>query len=517
MTQEEKAKAYDEAIKVAKSKIKNDKDHILYEDDIIKIFPELKESDDERIRKELIRFVKGYFPNETSEQRKAYLAWLEKQGEKFRYWKPSEEQLDALDYAYNSCSDTERGNYYEGVLGTLIEDLNKLSEKQGEQNLANSAKTCKDEQNHVDEVEPKFHEGDWVVYCNDICQIVKREEGCNKLVTVFGIEKELVNERNLSTARLWTIQDAKAGDVLASKDGDNILIFRNLDTSTSFSSYYNIQGKGELGWSNGYFIPATKEQRDQLEKAMDNVGYTFDFEKKEVKKIKPFDNLKGLTDFERTLADICIGWIGKKIGWKEYIKDNADVLLKIAIKKFNSVQDAPFEQKLADNQFTSEQANVLDKHIDKLVGQKPAWSEGDEKEFEQLSDILHANEYESFDIWLKSLKDRVQHKQEWSEEDKGFLDLLLAVFTNEHPNGIFSTGNIPVFKANCVTSNRIIEWLKSIKDRHALEPSVEHYELEEFAKIVRGNLTGISEAVQEQFEAKYLQLTGKKMYGGFKD
>ena len=44
------------------------------------------------------------------------LAWLETQGEKFRYWKPSEEQLDALDYAYNSCSDTERGNYlYNGL------------------------------------------------------------------------------------------------------------------------------------------------------------------------------------------------------------------------------------------------------------------------------------------------------------------------------------------------------------------------------------------------------------------
>jgi len=45
----------------------------------------------------------------------------------------------------------------------------------------------------------------------------------------------------------------------------------------------------------------------------------------------------------------------------------------------------------------------------------------------------------------------------------------------------------------------------------------EHYELEEFAKIVRCNLTGISKAVQILFEAKYLQLTGKKMYVGFKD
>lgn len=35
-----------------------------------------------------------------------------------------------------------------------------------------------------------------------------------------------------------------------------------------------------------------------------------------------------LTEFERTLADICIGWIGEEVGWEQYIKDNADVLLK---------------------------------------------------------------------------------------------------------------------------------------------------------------------------------------------
>ncbi len=49
LSTEEKARAYDEALKRAKSKIKNDKDHVLYEDDVIEIFPELKESEDERM------------------------------------------------------------------------------------------------------------------------------------------------------------------------------------------------------------------------------------------------------------------------------------------------------------------------------------------------------------------------------------------------------------------------------------------------------------------------------------
>lgn len=91
-------------------------------------FPELKEPEDEnkRISKEISRFLK-----QNNGWNHEWLTWLEKQGESKRYsWKPTKEQYEALDYAYNSCSDTERGNYYEGVLETLIEDLHRL-EKQG--------------------------------------------------------------------------------------------------------------------------------------------------------------------------------------------------------------------------------------------------------------------------------------------------------------------------------------------------------------------------------------------------
>lgn len=43
------------------------------------ISKDLQESEDEKIRKELILFVKGNIQDEESEQRKDYLAWLEKQ------------------------------------------------------------------------------------------------------------------------------------------------------------------------------------------------------------------------------------------------------------------------------------------------------------------------------------------------------------------------------------------------------------------------------------------------------
>lgn len=89
---EEKATRYDQAIKVAKSKIKNDKDHVLYEDDVIEMFPELKESEEERIRKEIIIYLYNELNNITqltprTNEFERWIAWLEKQGEKEKFIK----------------------------------------------------------------------------------------------------------------------------------------------------------------------------------------------------------------------------------------------------------------------------------------------------------------------------------------------------------------------------------------------------------------------------------------------
>lgn len=78
LTIEEKARAYDKAIEVAQ-KLYQDcpngkNDRLYHTTDLEKIFPQLCESEDEKIRKELIEFVKsrGGFKQE-------YIAWLEKQ------------------------------------------------------------------------------------------------------------------------------------------------------------------------------------------------------------------------------------------------------------------------------------------------------------------------------------------------------------------------------------------------------------------------------------------------------
>ena len=94
MTQEEKAKAYDEALLIAKSKIKNNKDFVLYEDDVIEIFPQLKESEDEKIRKDLIQWI-DEFPDTIwrGHYKKDILVWLEKQGEQKPTWSEDDEKM----------------------------------------------------------------------------------------------------------------------------------------------------------------------------------------------------------------------------------------------------------------------------------------------------------------------------------------------------------------------------------------------------------------------------------------
>ena len=172
-------------------------------------------------------------------------------------------------------------------------------------------------------------------------------------------------------------------------------------------------------------------------------------EQKPADKIEPFDKYEGLTDFERTLADICIGWIGEETGWKQYIKDNADVLLKIAVEKFNSVQDASFEQKPTDEEMktvlrteyekgradaiaeiqkpvdcidcTNSKGciNCEDGNMKETLVQKPAWSVDDMSKVQRICKYLDEAKKYYADItevrecinWLKSLKDRVQPRR----------------------------------------------------------------------------------------------------------
>lgn len=296
MTTEEKAKAWDEAIERAKSKIRNDKDHVLYEEDILDIFPSLKESDEERIRKEIIEDYRSAkrLCREGEEGSKRILdekiAWLEKHGEHSNF-------LSKI-----KIGDKVTRNE-DGVLVNLSQ-LNRVAKKKGEQKP-------------IEEVKPKFKVGDWVICKNGshrVFQVIERswpnakyldEKGVGGLLNVATLDKQY---------RPWTIKDAKAGDLLA--DDYGIYIFDRFFEYDEKSFYCKgAYQRSQKVYENEHLLcsvevhPATKEQRDLLFQKMKEVGYEWDADKKESKEIeqKPQSTWKPSDRQMKAIEHICDG------------------------------------------------------------------------------------------------------------------------------------------------------------------------------------------------------------------
>ena len=81
MTEKEKAEAYDEALERARA-INNGKDVDVESGTTIceYIFPELKESEDDKIRKEIISTLRNTYWTSNRNRFNELVAWLEKQG-----------------------------------------------------------------------------------------------------------------------------------------------------------------------------------------------------------------------------------------------------------------------------------------------------------------------------------------------------------------------------------------------------------------------------------------------------
>lgn len=221
-------------------------------------FPELKESEDEKIRKELMDFIYvTCFPVKDLKKKERFLDWLEKQGETF-----TKKDVDDA--------------YLKGV----CDEKHEL-EKQDKQPTDND--------------EPKFKVGDWVVYDHRPYQVVELpKEGYINL----GLKRNGKVEFAPSPyCRHWSIQDAKDGDVLASELTGSIFLFRGIkDDKIDFYCDYDT----ELEWPEHRFgindtdqhygsveesqdiHPATKEQRDLLFAKMKEAGYEWDGEKERV-------------------------------------------------------------------------------------------------------------------------------------------------------------------------------------------------------------------------------------------
>ena len=152
-----------------------------------------------------------------------------------------------------------------------------------------SAESCYEliEQKASNEVKPKFHEGDWIVF-NGLSLFIKEVvPGYYRTVSRTGIPNSYDWDID-NIARRWTIDDAKPGDVLAAHEC--LVLFREIDglNIRCYCTYHFMNNPSfyvDTLQNKEAFHPATKEQEDQLKKAMADAGYTFDFDKKEFKKI----------------------------------------------------------------------------------------------------------------------------------------------------------------------------------------------------------------------------------------
>ena len=292
---QEKATRYDEALARANKMIKSMTNigGVAKVDDIQHIFPELKESDDEL----MIQYFKDLAPFDKADElyekygfsHKDAIAWLEKQGVHAKF-------INGIQVG----DKVTRSEY--GVLVNLSK-INRVANKQGEQKIKTPEESLGidsdtynkivdeciyGEQKPIDKVEPNFKVGDWVVYCNDDVDLITGIEENGYCVNNSGYIPFICE----SDIRLWTVQDAKDGDVLAWDDSKCIALLKNIYDEDSFNSYGFVGGcTGTFESRQSYHDiegahPATKEQRDLLFQKMHEAGYEWDAEKKELIKIE---------------------------------------------------------------------------------------------------------------------------------------------------------------------------------------------------------------------------------------
>ena len=380
MKQEDKAKAYDEAI-INGSRLWEC--GVITRENYEYIFPELKESEDERIRKALIRFHKSTIDIDGIKG-DDILAWLEKQCEKKQLYirfgdVPSNEtskiyrgeveigdengvsvypafevngnivlgltlpitkttlytQQHLLEYDNRPCYLVSGDYVGKGTDGeplirniSIIKRLDnyriKEVEKQGEQKVSYTtivetgngginALVTRElpidvggvEQNLADKIEPKFKVGDLIKHnkANIICKVISVNSGSYYVENIETSGRsgriELFNaEQNF---HLWTIQDAKEGDVLAYETDEEdlwIMIYWSLYEPYEGHVHYhallvndNFSDKGTCCICINDLKPATKEQRELLFSKMKEARYEWDAKRKKLKKIDARENL----------------------------------------------------------------------------------------------------------------------------------------------------------------------------------------------------------------------------------
>ena len=276
-----------------------------------KIIVKKKESEDEKIRKDVLAFIRREGQHIDKYKWHKWIAWLEKQKPTISWHKvePKEYVLEKslilkkngeIDVVQDTILSVTDAEYV--IPFSLLKNLPKSDSQ--EKNLINDTdeEIVKVVENTsiLDMVEPKFKVGDWIVNHNVVYHIDKISGVYLTLSTLDGTALVYnISVLDSEYTRLWTIQDAKDGDVLATEDknfttpfvaiykslGDTV--YEGLRDNLTFNSHCFIGFNGNFyEGEDGHAIedahPATKEQCDLLFQKMHEAGYEWDADKKEL-------------------------------------------------------------------------------------------------------------------------------------------------------------------------------------------------------------------------------------------
>ena len=473
---QEKAKAYDRALKVLH---KYDGANIMFSQSLKEeMFPNLKESVDKKIRNEIIAFLKEgkpyHCPN--SVKRQEWAVWLEKHTNtpnniydkelseilgcvirryindpNISYAEREKVSKEIIPYVESLEKQGEHSNFLnkiqigdkvtrnkDGVLVNLSQ-LNRLAKPTNEEQkdiledaildgnedglIAETIRYKKerqDEQKSADRVEPKFHEGEWVIIPNNQIKQIKSISFGNYYFTDSSIYN-IIDVDN--KGHIWTIQDAKDGDVLVStwKGCSYIYIFKEVENNIIMSHifYYpklDTIDMGIINMDNTPTIPATKEQRDTLFQKMKEARYTWDVDKKELKKIeqetaeyeKPL-----LEKFKQAVYDCAWGKVTcKKEGEtkEEYANRWAEQFL-LMVRDWADDYIEQREDAISRRAYEKGKQDI----------QNPSWSEDDGRIRQDIENLIYFSLRDGSAVspaadttkedaisWIQSLKERVQ-------------------------------------------------------------------------------------------------------------
>ena len=277
LTIEQKAKRYDEAIEKAK--------HYYYKGKAVEftrcvtsdIFPELKEKTDEEMIQKLIAVVHLYYGEGVDVERDECLEWLKKQSDK-----------NINDKKINSELFEQMLTIPDGCIAT-IENNRIYIKREGK----SAIEAIKEEKvDNANKVEPKFKVGEWIIQEN--IGVYKVAEICESWYEVIDVENKhySIGFDKEYMCRLWTIEDAKDGDILASLDSKAFIYNGNFDAD-NVGAYCGLNINDEFviadkkcNWCYNYNIkPATEKQRIALFDEMNYLNYVWNPETKELNRL----------------------------------------------------------------------------------------------------------------------------------------------------------------------------------------------------------------------------------------